>query len=101
MSDASNKQAKQHVTLTVKGKVQGVFFRANTRRIANNLSLTGYVQNNKDGSVTIEAEGTQESIHQLEAWCRRGPDDARVDSCEIRPGKLKGYMDFTLEGDTV
>ena len=49
----------KQVTLTISGKVQGVFYRQNTKKLAESLNLTGYVQNNNDNTVTIVAQGKE------------------------------------------
>ncbi|WP_187262158.1 acylphosphatase [Pontibacter beigongshangensis] len=73
-----------HIALRVHGKVQGVFFRASTRDKARELSLTGFVQNEPDGTVYIEAQGTPEALKQLEQWAHKGPSRARVDQVEVQ-----------------
>ncbi len=69
---------ERRLTIRVSGKVQGVWFRARTREEAGKLSLAGSVWNNPDGSVGIVAEGEEELLQKLLAWCRRGPTMARV-----------------------
>lgn len=64
----------------VRGKVQGVFFRASTREQALKLGLRGHAKNLPDGSVEVLAAGGAESIGELEAWLRVGPPKARVDA---------------------
>jgi len=65
--------------INVKGKVQGVFFRAHTRDKAEQLHLKGWVKNNSDGTVSILAQGEKEQIDQLLDWCKEGPPSGRVD----------------------
>lgn len=69
---------EKRLTIRVSGKVQGVWFRASTREEALKLGLSGSVWNNPDGSVGIVAEGEEEKLRELLAWCRRGPTRARV-----------------------
>ncbi|MHB8680380.1 MAG: acylphosphatase [Rudaea sp.] len=64
----------------VRGRVQGVFFRASTRNEAQRLGLTGYVKNLPDGSVEILACGNATAIDELERWLHIGPPAARVDT---------------------
>ncbi|HAK96747.1 MAG TPA: acylphosphatase [Planctomycetes bacterium] len=66
------------------GIVQGVCFRAETRREARRLGLAGSVRNAADGTVEVIAEGPPEMIDLLLAWCRRGPPHARVDRVDVR-----------------
>jgi acylphosphatase len=65
--------------------VQGVGFRANTKRKAVQLGLVGWVRNNSDGSVEAIVEGKEEEVDRLIKWCHRGPTSAHVR--EIKFGK--------------
>src|SRR5690606_35316581 len=87
----------KHVTIRVSGKVQGVLFRASTEKEAQKLKLSGIVRYELDGSVYIEAEGNETAIEQLIVWCRKGPERARVDKCEVTEGQPKGYTEFRIE----
>ena len=71
------------VHLFVHGRVQGVFYRAKTQKIAEGLGLTGWVKNCDDGSVEIHAEGNKEKLEELIAWCRRGPVLASVSNIDL------------------
>jgi len=62
----------------VRGKVQGVFFRASTREEAERLALTGHARNLLDGSVEVVAYGDPQALDQLEVWLHRGPERAAV-----------------------
>lgn len=68
-----------HLTVTIYGRVQGVFFRAAAKEQADTLGITGTAHNNPDGSVHIEAEGNRKQLHIFLDWCRTGPPLARVD----------------------
>ena len=72
------------VEIVVSGKVQGVWFRATTKRKADQLNVVGSVQNIKDGSVRITAKGEEVSINEFIQFCKIGPDTARVKSIVIR-----------------
>ncbi len=63
----------------VSGKVQGVWFRESTRRVATRLGLSGSASNLPDGRVEVVAVGSGKDIDQLSAWLRHGPAMARVD----------------------
>ncbi len=77
MSDYKRLEASIH------GRVQGVFYRASTRDQANRLgSLSGWVRNEADGSVRLVAEGPEDNLRQLLAWCRKGPSGARGDEIQ-------------------
>ena len=72
------------IELLIKGKVQGVFFRASAQQRALALGLNGWVMNQPDGSVLLRATGNPEGLAQLEAWCKQGPSGAKVGSLEKR-----------------
>ena len=69
--------------ITVSGRVQGVFFRANSVEQAVAFGIAGEVSNMMNGDVEIIAEGEKEKIEKLIAWCRVGPELARVNSVEV------------------
>ncbi|MEZ5564570.1 MAG: acylphosphatase [Gammaproteobacteria bacterium] len=62
----------------ISGRVQGVFFRASTARMAGELGLRGYARNLADGRVEVLAVGTPSAVSKLAAWLRGGPPLARV-----------------------
>jgi acylphosphatase len=70
--------------LTIIGRVQGVFFRAETKRVADSLGLTGWVRNCEDGSVEVFAQGPEEKLQLFERWCWKGPAAAEVQNVEQR-----------------
>jgi acylphosphatase len=63
----------------VRGKVQGVFFRASAREQAVALKLTGHARNLLDGSVEVVVYGEAAAIDRLEVWLHDGPPSATVD----------------------
>jgi acylphosphatase len=69
----------------VKGRVQGVFFRASTAQHARALAVRGYAENHRDGSVLVMAAGSDAALSALIEWLRKGPPMARVDSVEVEP----------------
>lgn len=83
--------------ISIHGLVQGVFFRAETQALAQKLDLTGWVRNLPDGSVEIHAEGTEDALKELEAWCHRGPPGAQVEEVTLRevPDKRRGSFEIT------
>ncbi|MFO0780793.1 MAG: acylphosphatase [Candidatus Gracilibacteria bacterium] len=89
----------KRVQLKVKGKVQGVFYRAETQSMAQSLGLRGYAQNNRDGSVTVVAVGEESLLLELIEWCRKGPSRAHVDELEITFDDPPG--DESLEGFSI
>jgi acylphosphatase len=87
---------QKHISIKVNGRVQGVFFRASTREIADKLGLKGFVRNEPDGGVYIEAEGDESKLVEFTAWCRHGPRLAQVDSIEINESNWEGFNDFVI-----
>lgn len=83
------------VIIHVYGLVQGVFFRYTTRKIARNLGLTGIVKNLANGSVYIEAEGSEDKLFELIKFAKKGPKSAKVESIEFEfkeaQDKFKGF----------
>jgi acylphosphatase len=82
---------------TVIGKVQGVYFRASTKKVAKTLNLVGYVKNQLDGSVFLEAQGEEEDLETLVKWLKKGPSNAEVFdvSCEYLE-ELEQYNKFEI-----
>ena len=68
---------------TIKGRVQGVFFRDSTRREALIRGLTGYAINLDNGDVEVLACGAPEAIDELQAWLAQGPPLSRVESVSV------------------
>lgn len=86
----------KHLQISVYGKVQGVFFRASTKAVADALSIKGFALNQKDGSVYIEAEGDEFSLEELLDFCNKGPENAIVEKVEVQSGELKNYRNFEI-----
>ncbi|NTV54988.1 MAG: acylphosphatase [Candidatus Moranbacteria bacterium] len=70
------------IAMRIYGLVQGVNFRSSTCREAERLGVVGFVNNEPDGSVRIEVEGSQEAVEELLAFAAHGPSRARVDRTE-------------------
>lgn len=86
----------KHYTLRVSGKVQGVFFRASTKDEADQLGVKGFVRNELNGDVYIEAEGAEDKMKLFLEWCARGPSRARVDSLDVKEGVEKNFTVFEV-----
>ena len=76
-------ESHRRFTATVRGRVQGVSFRYYTQHEARKLGLTGWVANQRDGSVKVVAEGPPEGLRKLESFLERGSPAAQVESIEI------------------
>ncbi len=89
MKDSS----KVRIHAFVSGRVQGVFFRATTKEMADKLGLKGWVRNLPDGRVEVVAEGSKEAIRTLIEFLKRGPPLAKVENIEIREEPYKGEFE--------
>jgi acylphosphatase len=86
----------RHLSILVSGRVQGVFYRASARSKAEELGITGFVQNLPDGKVYMEVEGTDEMLDGFKAWCAEGPPRAQVERVEIKEGTLQNFTSFGI-----
>jgi len=84
------------ISIHVKGRVQGVFFRASTKTKADELGVKGFVRNERDGSVYMEAEANENILNQFVEWCKLGPKNAIVDNVHIQEKELIGFKEFTV-----
>lgn len=84
------------IRLIIKGKVQGVFFRATAKEQADSLGINGQVRNLPDRNVEIIASGTEDQIEQMIAWCRVGPDRAVVEDVIIEELHLENFRGFRI-----
>jgi len=89
--------ALKQLQLFVRGRVQGVYFRASTQREARRLGLSGWVRNRADGTIEILAEGEEVAIRELYGWAQKGPSAARVERVDTRWRGFSGdYPDFRI-----
>ena len=84
---------KQRAHLVVEGLVQGVCFRYFCQREALRRDVTGWVRNQRDGSVEIIAEGESDKLKQFVEWCRCGPPHARVTALRVVEEQASGEFD--------
>ncbi len=86
----------RRVRVLVRGRVQGVFFRAEARARAESLGLSGSVRNLADGAVEAVFEGDPERVESLVAWCRRGPEGASVEDVQVSSEEPTGERGFDV-----
>ncbi|MFL5758443.1 MAG: acylphosphatase [Thermomicrobiales bacterium] len=84
------------IQLRISGRVQGVGFRLEAADLARSLGLTGFVCNEPDGSVLIEAEGESSSLELFVRWCRKGPPGARVTDVQQSELPVQGDRSFEI-----
>jgi acylphosphatase len=83
--------------ILVRGVVQGVYFRYNTKRKADDFNVKGRVSNRSDGSVEVICEGDEEDIARLVEWCNKGPQGAAVQRVDVTWRAHSGeFIDFRI-----
>lgn len=84
------------VHLVIKGKVQGVFYRASTKKKAEELGITGWVQNTEEGDVEVVANGSQDALDTFIKWCHEGPSRAQVTGVEVMKKEDSTFKEFII-----
>jgi acylphosphatase len=84
------------VHLRVKGKVQGVFYRASAKDIAEELGVTGWIRNTEEGDVEITATASKEQLQKFIEWCKIGPRRAIVSGVEITHVEEANFKTFDV-----
>jgi acylphosphatase len=85
------------VRIIVKGKVQGVFYRASAKEEAAKLGLNGWVANRADGSVEAIASGEKSSVEKFIEWCRKGPVRAQVQEIIVEDAEAYTATGFIVK----
>ena len=83
--------------IVVFGKVQGVFFRKHTSEKAHELRLKGFVRNQKDGTVYMEAEGDAQDVESMILWCHEGSPYSKVTHVRVLALQPSGSMVFEIQ----
>ena len=84
------------IRLTIKGKVQGVYFRASAKNKAGELGITGWIKNLPDNNVEIKATATDDLLKTFVDWCRHGPSRAIVNELIIEELQFEPFSDFRI-----
>ena len=87
----------QTISIIVRGRVQGVYFRQSTKEKATELNINGRVRNLPDGSVSIVATGTTEQLNALVEWCWQGPRRAIITDVQQEIRALQHFDAFRIE----
>lgn len=88
---------KKRVRAIIKGRVQGVNFRMETWRAAEDIGVCGWVRNKSDGTVEALIEGDSARVDQMLQWCQKGPPVARVTDIEATEETYQGeFKDFSV-----
>ena len=92
------KEDKVRAHMVIRGRVQGVFFRATTCDEAARLGVTGWARNCRDGSVECVVEGDKAQVDRLISWCHHGPPGARVTDVDVRWEEYTGeFGSFSIK----
>lgn len=83
-------------SIVVKGRVQGVYFRASAKQLAMNLGLKGNIRNQEDGSVKLHIQGHDKAVASMIDWCKQGPALARVKQVEVEEVPALSASDFDI-----
>jgi acylphosphatase len=83
--------------ISVSGRVQGVYFRVSAKQKALNLGVRGFVQNESDGTVSVEVEGEPNAVEQMVSWCKKGPGLARVKAIEVTELPARNFVSFDIK----
>ena len=87
----------KRIHVFISGRVQGVFFRANTQKAALSFNLTGWVRNLPDGMDEAVFEGNEKDVNAMLEWCKKGPPFARVTDVEVIPEPFSGeFRQFSI-----
>jgi len=96
---STTEKATEARRFLVRGRVQGVGFRWFVEREAHILGVAGWVRNNADGSVEVQAQGSRDQLSGLRSRLRQGPRAARVDGVEESESRpVSGLSSFRIEG---
>ena len=75
------KQIRAHAVIS--GRVQGVFFRMETKYAADEAGVFGWVRNKRDRTVEAMFEGSEKSVMSILEWCKKGPPIAKVTNVDV------------------
>ncbi len=76
-------ETKVRAHAIISGRVQGVFFRMETKRAADRFGVSGWVRNKRDGTVEAIFEGDQDKVDAVLEWCYEGPPSAKVTDVKV------------------
>jgi len=86
---------KAHIFIS--GRVQGVFYRAHTKKKANELGITGWVKNLPDGRVEAVFQGPKDKVEKMISWCHKGSPASRVTNVEMAKAQQEDYKNFIIK----
>lgn len=87
----------KRVRVIVSGRVQGVFFRAYTKKIAKKWRLSGWVKNRDDGKVEAVFEGPENRVKKMVKWCYQGSPTAEVEDVRATKEEPQDLKEFKIK----
>ncbi|MEO6838998.1 MAG: acylphosphatase [Ginsengibacter sp.] len=84
------------VHLLITGKVQGVFFRETSRKMAEKLNIKGWIKNTTDDKVEAMITGEEMNLEEFIKWCKVGPERADVEEVKISKEPLSNFEKFEV-----
>lgn len=88
---------KIHKNITIRGRVQNVGYRYSALQTALKFNISGYVKNQYNGTVYIEAEGEEINIENFINWCKKGSKYSFITDVEISEGSIKNHSSFHIK----
>jgi acylphosphatase len=85
-----------HYNIRVVGRVQKVGYRYTAYLNANKFGLTGFIKNETDQSVYIEAEGSETNLNEFVDWCKEGTESSVVDQVDVKRAPVENFREFTI-----
>lgn len=82
--------------LLIKGKVQGVFYRASAGKTAAKTGVKGWIRNSPEGDVEAVVTGTEEQLSRFIAWCKEGPSTSKVTEVIATELEEMQFYDFSV-----
>ena len=89
-------ESELRLDLVIEGRVQSVGYRYSAKMKAESLGIRGCVQNLRDGSVFVTAQGEKEAMDNFVRWCYKGPPGALVRNIEKVKGKTEEFSEFRV-----
>jgi acylphosphatase len=89
---------KRRVHLLIKGRVQGIFFRAFVKEQAMKEKVVGFVRNTLQGEVEVVIEGEKENVEKMIAACKKGPPLSQIDTIDVKEERpTREFTEFTIK----
>jgi acylphosphatase len=85
------------VHLLITGKVQGVFFRDSSKKVAEKLNITGWIKNRQDNKVEAMVSGDEKDVKAFIDWCKSGPERAEVEEVIVSEKEKISFKKFEIK----